>query len=123
MGQQGILSPVDLLAELADRCATISSSDSGKVLVRTERGDAILSHAIRRWRWVLTWGLHGAETGYRWFACDTCGSLSPMAKNPGAKCMMTFGCDGHSVEIPQPRFAPGAPHRVRVEEPARTAER
>jgi hypothetical protein len=118
---RNIVTPVDLLAELADRGTTISASEGGRVRVKTDRGNAILSQACRRWRWVLAWGLHGAESGYKWFACDTCGSLAPMGKKPGGTCFMTFGCKGHSIEIPQPRFAPGAPHRVRAKESALTA--
>ena len=71
---------------------------------------------------MLSWGLHGAETGYRWFACDRCGVLSPMGKKPGAACIMTFACMGRSKEIPLPRFVPGAPHRVRRPEPESPAE-
>ena len=108
----GVLNPVDLLAELARSGATVSIAENGKVHVRAEHGSAALKQACRRWKWVLSWGLHGAEAGYRWFACDTCGVLSPMGKKPGAICIMTFACTGRSKEIPLPRFAPGAPHRT-----------
>jgi len=107
-----ILNPVDLLAELARVGATISMAEDGKVDVRADHGSPALKHACRRWKWVLSWGLHGAETGWRWFACDTCGVLSPMGKKPGMTCIMTFACAGRSKEIPLPRFAPGTPHAV-----------
>ena len=112
----GVLNPVDLLAELARIGATVSIADNGRVHVRAEHGTPALKQACRRWKWVLSWGLHGAETGYRWFACDTCGVLSPMGKKPGVPCTVTFACRGHSKEIPLPKFAPGVPHSVRERE-------
>jgi len=112
------LSPVDLLAELARIGATVSIAESGKIHVEPGHGGAALKHACRRWKWVLSWGLHGAERGYRWFACDTCGSLSPLAREPGKTCTMELGCKGRWKEIPLPRFAPGAPHAVREPESA-----
>lgn len=112
--EPAILNPVELLAELARVGASVSLADNGKIQLRADHGSAALDHACRRWKWVLSWGLHGAETGYRWFACDACGALSPMGRKPGSTCTMTFGCSGRSAEILLPRFGPGAPHSVRV---------
>lgn len=114
-----ILNPVELLAELARIGAKVSMAEDGKVDVRADHGgSAALKHACRRWKWVCLWGIHGASMGYRWFACDTCGVLSPMGKKPGMPCIMTFACKGRSKEIPLPRFAPGVPHAVREPESA-----
>lgn len=117
--ERGPVTPVTLLAELAQRGATVSASDAGRVMVQADQGDHELSQACRRWKWVLVWGLHGAESGYQWFACDTCGCLNGLAKKPGGRCIATPGCSGHSKVIPQPRFAPGVPHRPKVESAVR----
>lgn len=113
-----IKGPVELLAALAAAGAAIQSTDDGRVEVTGQGLTDEMGHACRRFKWVLSWGLHGASTGYRWFACDTCGMLNPLSKKPGKTCTMTLGCKGRSTEIPLPRFAPGFPHAVRELEPA-----
>jgi hypothetical protein len=105
----GINSPVELLAALAAAEAVVRPAGDGQVRVdappehRTEE----LRRACQRWRWVLIWGAHGAETGYRWTSCSSCGSLTPLAKKPGGVCTITFGCNGRTVAIPLPIFALG----------------
>lgn len=114
----GISTPVELLADLARCGATIRASEGGGVEVDIKGGSQELRQACQRWLWVLIWGLHGAETGHRWYVCDSCGSIAPWVKKPRGTCIITFGCKGHSIDIPQPRFAPGAPHVVRDKQPA-----
>lgn len=102
-------SPVELLAELARLDARVRAAADGKVTVDAQRGSGELGRACRRWKWVLVWGLHGAERGYRWFACDTCGELTALANKAGMSCGMTLNCPGQSQPIPSPRFLCGAP--------------
>lgn len=105
--------PVEMLAALADAGAVIWPNEDGNPTIKAPGASDALRRATRQWKWVLSWGLNGASTGYRWFACDTCGVLAPMSKKPDKACVMTTGCKGRSAEIPLPRFALGAPHAVR----------
>ena len=110
--------PVELLAALADAEAVVWPAEDGNVTIKAPGASDALRRATRRYMWVLSWGLNGASTGYRWFACDTCGVLAPMSKKPGKACIMTTGCKGRSEEIPLPRFALGAPASAGVPESA-----
>jgi hypothetical protein len=104
-----IQSPVELLVELAKGDASIRwGEEDGLIHVAMDDGvPHELRRACLRWKWVLRWGLHGADRGYRWCACGTCGSLTPLAKKAGGACTMTFGCTGRSQDIPLPRFSLG----------------
>ena len=110
--------PVKLLEALHDAGAVISPRDDGFVGIRIEGGvPANLRRLCSRWRWLLVWGVHGAENGYRWFGCPVCG-WPALSKKPGKTCLMTFECTGRTEEIPLPRFVPGPINVVVVPESA-----
>jgi hypothetical protein len=103
-----ITSPVELLAELARKQARISTTDDGRVAINTDGTPEEVRRACRHWKWVLVWGLYGAERGYSWHGCDSCGELTSLAKKHNRPCGMTHGCRGRSRLIPSPKFLPGA---------------
>ncbi len=65
-----IKTPAELLAALADLEAVIGAEDDGRFLIRVPMsvpGD--VQRACRRWKWVIAWGVHGADQSLRWFVC------------------------------------------------------
>lgn len=99
-----IASPGELLAELGRRGAVISGGPDRVTIARTPR-DPVLERACRQWKWLLRWGVHGAERGFRWHACDACGELR-LAKAAGQRCSQTTDCRGKEVLAPGPVFVP-----------------
>jgi hypothetical protein len=97
-------SPRELLAELGRRGAVVSGGPDEVTIARTPR-DPVLEDACRRWKWLLVWGVHGSEHGFRWYACSVCGEIR-MTNAAGGRCRMTPGCPGKEILDPGPVFVP-----------------
>ena len=90
------MTPAELLTGLADASVMADRASDGRVALSAPRApDPALLAATRRYRWVLTWGVHGAITGHRWHVCDVCGDLQLQHhRSDPIRCSMTAGCKG-----------------------------
>lgn len=91
----------NLLAELARLRVRVCRGRNGEPILDGIMSDEIVDTA-RASRWLFEWGLQGAGSGHRWYACDKCGELQLLARE--RSCGMTPKCGGRMRPIPSPAF-------------------
>jgi hypothetical protein len=97
-----LTSPAELLVELHRLGGVVHQGYDRRPVIARVPPSTELVCAVRRWRWVLVWGLQGAISGFLWHACDQCGQIR-LTKSPG-RCTLTPRCLGSEKPVPGPRF-------------------
>jgi hypothetical protein len=95
------MTPAELLVELGRLGVVVEEGDDGRPVLDGKLSDELLA-AARGSRWLFVWGLHGATSGHRWFACDTCGEVQLLNRERG--CGMTYRCTGRMAPVAGPAF-------------------
>ena len=95
------MKPVEFLAELGRLGVLVEKGADARPVLDGQLTDELVD-AARGARWLFVWGLHGAASGHRWYACNACGEVQLLSHERG--CGMTFGCPGRMAPTVGPTF-------------------